>query len=123
MHAMGDNPTRNPAALAPPVDDAVLTEIVRRIVTRAPECCIVLFGSHAYGQPREDSDIDLLVITPTSNGLFTKAGEIYSSLSPRSLAIDVVVMTPEMYRQRRRGFDPFLKEVASRGRVLHGRLP
>lgn len=123
MPAMGDNPTRGPAALDPPVDEAVLTEIVRRILTRAPECCIVLFGSHACGRPREDSDVDLLVITPTDNGSFTKAGEIYSSLSPRSLAIDVVVMTPEMYRQRRQGFDPFLDEVVSRGRVLHGRLP
>lgn len=25
---------------------------------------VILYGSQAYGQPREDSDIDLLVVTP-----------------------------------------------------------
>lgn len=28
---------------------------------------IILFGSHAYGTPNEDSDVDLLVIMPTRN--------------------------------------------------------
>lgn len=112
-----------PTVLTPPITDDLLEEIVERIVRRLPDCCIVLFGSHAYGRPREDSDVDLLVIAQTNNGPFTTAGEIYSSLGPRSVAIDIVVLTPEMYRQRRQGFDPFLEEVAGRGRVLHGRLP
>jgi len=27
---------------------------------------IILFGSHAYGQPNEDSDVDVLVVMPKS---------------------------------------------------------
>ncbi len=36
---------------------------------------VSLFGSHAYGTPREDSDVDLLIeFTPTANiGLFKYA--------------------------------------------------
>jgi predicted nucleotidyltransferase len=28
---------------------------------------IILFGSHAYGTPHEDSDVDLLVVMPARN--------------------------------------------------------
>jgi predicted nucleotidyltransferase len=28
---------------------------------------IILFGSHAYGTPHEDSDMDLLVVMPARN--------------------------------------------------------
>jgi predicted nucleotidyltransferase len=29
---------------------------------------IILFGSHAYGQPHRDSDVDVLVVLPKKNG-------------------------------------------------------
>ena len=123
MKCKPDTPEPAAPLLSAPVSEALLAEIVRRIRTRVADCCIVLFGSHAYGDPRAGSDVDLLVIARTNNGTFAMAGEIYAALSPRSIAIDVVVMTPGMYRQRREGFDPFLREVAAKGRVLHGRLP
>lgn len=109
--------------LSKPVNDALLAEITKRIVTHLPECCVVLFGSHAYGEPRSDSDVDLLVVAPTREGTYTIAGELYGVLSPRELALDIVVMKPESFRERREGFDPFLREVVRQGRVLHGRLP
>jgi predicted nucleotidyltransferase len=37
-------------------------KLVNAIVMIAPPKLIVLFGSEAYGTPREDSDIDLAVI-------------------------------------------------------------
>ncbi|MFH1746758.1 MAG: nucleotidyltransferase domain-containing protein [Planctomycetota bacterium] len=112
-----------PAVLAPPVDEALLAEIVRRITGHLLNPCIVLFGSHAYGQPSARSDLDLLVITDTQKGTYTVAGELYGILRPRRVRMDIVVLTPEMYRRRRAGFDPFLEEIGSKGRVLYGQLP
>jgi len=37
-------------------------EIVKRLRPVDPES-VILFGSHAYGEPDEDSDIDLYVVT------------------------------------------------------------
>jgi predicted nucleotidyltransferase len=109
--------------LAPPVDDRLLARIVQRILARLPDACIVLFGSHAYGTPRPDSDVDLLVVTDQARQRpFALAGELYIRLRPRTLALDLVLMDRETLARRIRGFDPFLEEVTRKGRVLHGRL-
>jgi predicted nucleotidyltransferase len=96
---------------------------VRRITALLPNCCIVLFGSRAYGQPHDDSDIDLLVIVETDKDPVVVAGDLYLRLRPRLVSVDVVVMTPETVRQRLAGFDPFLEEATGEGRVLYGQLP
>lgn len=46
----------------PPVTDQLLAEVVRRIPTIGAPVKIVLFGSHAKGTARPDSDLDLLII-------------------------------------------------------------
>jgi uncharacterized protein len=106
-----------------PCDEALLDAIRRRIIDRFPDASIVLFGSRASGTSRPDSDLDLLVVANTSVGLFTAAGEVYRVLEPRRVPIDVIFMTPELFAERRKGFDPFVSEIISKGRVLHGRLP
>ncbi|MVN76097.1 nucleotidyltransferase domain-containing protein [Hymenobacter sp. HMF4947] len=40
--------------------------VVRRIVEGYAPDRIVLFGSYAYGEPTEDSDLDLLIIKETA---------------------------------------------------------
>jgi predicted nucleotidyltransferase len=39
-------------------------EITRRLVAELQPEQIILFGSHAWGTPHEDSDVDLLVVMP-----------------------------------------------------------
>lgn len=96
--------------------------MVARLLAMRPCSCILLFGSRAYGSPNVDSDVDLLVVTPTEEDTFKIAGELHYALSPRDFAVDLIVMTPEMVRQRRRRFDPFFQEITVKGRVLHGSL-
>ena len=40
----------------------LLTQIVQRLVESLHPEQIILFGSHAYGEPNEDSDVYLFVI-------------------------------------------------------------
>src|SRR5947208_1265355 len=47
------------------VSDELLYEITRRLVVELQPEQIFLFGSRAWGTPREDSDVDLLVIVPS----------------------------------------------------------
>ncbi|MFO0837098.1 MAG: nucleotidyltransferase domain-containing protein [Phycisphaerae bacterium] len=110
--------------LVGPVDAALLGRVVERITSVFPRACIVLFGSHAYGTPRSESDVDLLVISEAiDDAVFRAASRVYGALSPRAIPVDVVFMTPEQFRRRRGGFDPFLIEIVERGRVLHGEYP
>lgn len=42
------------------------SHILKTIADRFPDCKIWLFGSFAWGDPRQDSDIDLMIEAPNS---------------------------------------------------------
>lgn len=109
--------------LTPPVDEMLLSEICRRILRIVEAERIVLFGSHAYGSPTQDSDIDVLVVTK-SDHRHRLATDIYGALYPRLVSIDIVVRTPMQIAAAFTddGFDPFLREVWRKGKVLHERI-
>ena len=46
------------------IDDKIIEEIVRQILTVAKPDKIILFGSAATGQMTRDSDVDLLIVEP-----------------------------------------------------------
>ena len=52
------------------VADVPIAEIrrfARQVAERFQPEMIILFGSHAYGTPHADSDVDILVIMPARN--------------------------------------------------------
>jgi predicted nucleotidyltransferase len=49
------------------IPTVLLEEIVARLVRGLNPARIYLFGSHAYGEPEIDSDIDLFIIVPDSD--------------------------------------------------------
>ena len=51
---------------------SVIDDILEKLVANyAPEK-VILFGSHAYGQPGSDSDIDLLIVKDTNEQFFDR---------------------------------------------------
>ncbi len=44
-----------------------IQKVVRQIVKRFHPQRVILFGSHAYGEPTEESDVDLLVVMDACN--------------------------------------------------------
>ena len=58
----------------PPVTDQLLEEVVRRILTIGSPSKIVLFGSHAKGTARPDSDLDLLIIEESDLPRYRRSG-------------------------------------------------
>ena len=44
----------------------VIPDILEKIVAGYAPQKVILFGSYAYGEPDEDSDIDLLIIKDTN---------------------------------------------------------
>ena len=81
---------------------------------------IILFGSHAYGTPKDWSDADLLVIMEFEGNPLQKMSDIIYTVHPR-IAIDLLVRTPEMIEKRIMIGDPFMKEITSNGKVLYER--
>jgi uncharacterized protein len=79
---------------------------------------IILFGSYAYGQPTDDSDVDLLVILPFNGRPVRKAIEIRAKINPR-IPVELVVRTPEQVAERIANNDWFMQEIVEKGRVLY----
>jgi uncharacterized protein len=60
-----------------------IQSLSNRIVRAFKPRRIVLFGSHAYGVPRADSDVDLLVVMPFKGSGLRKALEIIRATKPQ----------------------------------------
>ena len=81
------------------VDDVVLSEIVRRVVSVARPDRIILFGSAVTGQMTKDSDIDLLVVEPAPANTHERSVEIRRAVGDIGCPVDVIVMRTERFER------------------------
>lgn len=83
---------------------------------------IILFGSYAYGKPKKDSDIDLLIIKKTNARHIDRSTKIREILQEenRLIAIEPLVYTPEEISQRLEIEDDFIKNIMDEGTILYG---
>jgi predicted nucleotidyltransferase len=100
--------------------DASVTALVERIAAAFRPEKIILFGSRAYGEPRPDSDSDVLVLLPFEGSPLRKAVEILSQIDCR-LNVDLIVRTPEEAARRYAQHDPIIREAFDHGVVLYER--
>lgn len=96
---------------------SVIRRFARDVVERFQPDKIVLFGSHAYGRPHDDSDVDILVVMQARNQL-DLAARISQAISP-PFPLDILVRTRENLRWRLAEGDSFLNEIMTRGKVLY----
>jgi predicted nucleotidyltransferase len=78
---------------------------------------IVLFGSHAYGTPHADSDVDILVIAPARNR-HDLSVKIRLAV-PAPFPMDLIVRTPTQVQSALAEGALFLTEVVTKGRILY----
>ena len=102
------------------VDEQMIASLAQAIVRDFEPERVILFGSYAYGQPKPDSDVDLLVVLPFEGKSFWKSLEILNRVNP-SFPVDLLARCPEDVRRRYAEGDPLIREALDRGRVLHER--
>jgi predicted nucleotidyltransferase len=103
-----------PMAATPPplVTREALRAFTQRLVDHfAPEK-VILFGSHARGEARWDSDADILVVMPFEGSSFEQRLAM--------LQVDLLLCRPEAAALRYGWGDPFIREALDHGEVLHG---
>lgn len=99
---------------------AEIDDLAARIAHDFDPDKIILFGSHADGTQRLNSDVDLLIVLPVEGKCWRKAAEIRGRVNCR-FPLDLLVRTPDEVRWRVAAGDPFLREVTERGKVLHAK--
>ena len=83
---------------------------------------IILFGSYAYGEPTEDSDIDLFIVKDDPRPPIDRRLAVKRLLREenRYYSLEVLVYRPEELRERL-AWDDFLQEVVSAGEELYAK--
>jgi predicted nucleotidyltransferase len=81
---------------------------------------VILFGSYARGEATKDSDVDILVIAPTSERFFERMAKVLELVRDLydGLALSPIVLKPEEVSERLRIGDQFLQEILEEGVVL-----
>ena len=101
------------------VDEALLSEVVSRIVSAVEPERIVLFGSQAEGTAGEDSDLDILVVMRSDLPRSRRAVAVYRALAGLLIPKDVVVYTPEEVEAWKDVPEAFVTTALRTGRVLY----
>ena len=102
------------------IDRELLDETVRRIVAALQPEVIYLYGSHAYGHPHEDSDVDLFVVVRDSLlPPHKRAIEAYRALRGLFLPAEVKVLTRAEFERRGQWLSSIERVVREKGKVLY----
>jgi len=103
------------------VTNELLSKISECIVESMQPEKIILFGSHAWGAPDQDSDVDLFVVVPSSDQpSYKRARAVYRSLRGIAVPFDVIVQTREELERTVSAPSSFAHKVMEQGRVLYG---
>lgn len=100
-------------------DPKLLKQVTQTIVERFQPRRIILFGSHARGEARPDSDLDLFIEMESSRRPPERAIEVSSVFGLRSWPLDVVVYTPDEVKRLRRVRGTLLSTIEREGTVLY----
>lgn len=100
----------------------LIRRITKKIANKYKPEKIILFGSYAYGKPRKDSDIDLLIIKKTKARHIDRAIRVREIIKDenRFIAVEPLVYAPKEIKRRLEIEDDFIKTIIEKGVVLYG---
>ena len=108
-----------------PVTDALLDQMVQAIVAEVDPEQVILFGSRARGDAREDSDVDLVVVEAEPFGKTRsrrlEAVRLWKSLSGFIVPKDILVYSRDEVEYWRDSLNHVLARALREGRVLYER--
>lgn len=99
----------------------IILEIAKKIKENYRPTKVILFGSYAYGTPKRDSDIDLLIIKNTQDRPIDRRVTVRRLVSDpaRLVPFEPIVLTPSEIQKRLDIGDQFLQEILENGEVLY----
>jgi predicted nucleotidyltransferase len=103
------------------IEDKIMNKLVDIIVDEIHPNKIILFGSRARGDNREDSDYDLLVLKDDSSEKRKLTQTIYRSLLKHrvGVSVDALVMSAEKYEELSKMLGFVYINIRTEGKVIY----
>jgi uncharacterized protein len=107
------------------VTDEVLADMVQAIMGEVDPERIYLFGSHARGEARQDSDVDLLIIVREPFGpehsRFQEINRVYRALSSFRIPNDVLLYSSDEFAKWSQSLNHVVGRCSREGKLLYAR--
>lgn len=97
---------------------AYIRKLCKRIAEAYQPEKIILFGSHAYGKPTPESDVDLLIVMDYEDHPLGQTAQMRLDLGLVT-PMDLLVRTPEEVERRVEEGDMFMRLIVERGKVMY----
>ncbi len=97
---------------------AFIRKLCKRIAEAYHPEKIILFGSHAYGTPTEDSDVDLLIVMNYEGRSIEQTIKIRLELGLVT-PMDLLIRTSQEVNDRLRDGDMIMIDIWQHGKVLY----
>jgi len=97
-----------------------ILEIKDKIVKEFSPEKIILFGSYAWGNPTDDSDVDLLIVKKSKKPRIERTQEMKKFLWRDKVPMDLLVYTPEeIAKSINENQNLFIEDIVRNGKILY----
>jgi predicted nucleotidyltransferase len=106
-------------------EDSLIGAMVDTIVREADPDKVILFGSRARGNAREDSDVDLLIVETepfgTQRSRRKETARLYLALRKLAIPKDLLLYSRDEFERLKDSAHHIVGRALREGRVLHER--
>ena len=100
---------------------AEIQQLVDQLVAGYQPEKVILFGSHAYGTPHEDSDVDLFVIKDDPRPRFERELDARLALDSGLVPLDLIIYSPKELARADRPWNGLVRDILDKGRIVYER--
>lgn len=105
------------------ISEAIINQIVQKIVDHINPLQVILFGSYARGTPATDSDLDLFVVVESNLPRHKRSAKIRLLFAPAPCPLDILVYTPQEVESYSGVVNHIVTDIMTTGKILYERSP
>jgi predicted nucleotidyltransferase len=99
--------------------DSALLQIIEVIVRTLDPDTIILFGSRARGDAREDSDFDICVLKDGITQRRPLARKLYRALYGVGVPVELIVETSDIFSKNKDNPHLIYRDIARDGKIIY----